>query len=528
MPAFAAPVPPDLDARLDVIFAKRISHDSPGCALGVRHGEFELQRAWGQADLERDVALTPQNMFNIGSVTKQVTAMAVLLLARDGKLALDDDVRKYVPELPVRERTITIDQLLNHTSGMRDFRGTDWILGRDVLPVTNADVLDYAARQRSLNHPPGESYSYTNTGYVLAALIVERASGQSLADFTRTRLFMPAGMQHTQWEEEPERLVPNRAAGYHQVEPPSDGKPARFAQRPTTRRTIGNGGVLSTVGDMLRWNAALSGDAFGPGLTAQLEQLARLRNGYVLDYARGIFIHEYRGLREVHHTGYTGTYSTRVSRYPQADLSIVLLCNGDGDDVDPRNIADLFLPDDQQAPAAPGSKATRTADLSAYSGVYRDPSSGDLTMLEFPKDAQLTGDRLAWEPITYVFDPAKPDRIVQELYGKISTWERLRAEPSTAASLGDYAGRYDSDELLGGFVVRLDGTQLSLSVHGLSFFTVPLQPVAQDVFLAQEIRMPVGFRRDAHGRIMSLTLSPSRLRGWTFERMNGAKERSQD
>ncbi|MEZ0472870.1 serine hydrolase [Luteimonas salinilitoris] len=521
--AFAASPPADLDMQLDAIFGQNISATTPGCVLGVRQGEFELQRAWGQADLERGVALTPDSVLIIGSVAKQFTAMAVLLLADDGKLALDDDVHRFLPELPERDPPITIDHLLSHTSGLRDFRATDWLLGRDVLPLTNDDVLAYAARQRELNHAPGASHLYTNTGYALLALIVERASGQSFAAFTRERLFVSADMRHTQWEDDPRQLVAGRAIGYAQAEPAGDGAPAGFVQMPSARRTTGHGGALTTAGDMLRWNAALSRDAFGSGLTAQLEQRARLRNGHTLDYARGVFVGEYRGLREVQHSGYTGTYTTWVGRYPEADLSIALLCNGDADEVDPHAIADLFLAESKRSSeAAQDTPATR-ADLSARSGVYRNMQTGDLAMLDFPHEVRLTNGRYVRGPVAYAFDPDRIGRIVQHLYGIASTWERLPAATPAAESLGEYAGRYDSDALLGGYDVRLDGQQLAMSVHGLSSIVVPLQPLARDVFLAQGIQMPVEFRRDGTGRIIALTLSPSLLRGLTFERLAGEK-----
>ncbi|NUS38777.1 MAG: serine hydrolase [Lysobacter sp.] len=504
-------------SALDALFARNVSAATPGCAVGVRRGHAELRRAYGQADLERGVPNTVDSVFNVGSVAKQFTAAAILLLADEGRLRLDDDIRRYLPELPDYGAPITVDDLLSHTSGLRDFRATDWLTGRDALAQNNADILAYAARQRGLNHAPGASHLYTNTGYVLLAIIVERVSGQPFADFTRERLFKPAGMARTAWQTDVQQPVPGLSLGYAQAEPAHDGKPGRFTQSTTARHVVGNGGLLSTAGDMLRWNAALQHDAFGPRLTTQLEQRAHLRNGFELDYARGVSVGTYRGLREVQHAGYTGTYTAWVGRYPEADLSIALLCNGDGDGVYGREVADLFLP----PTTPPETKAPQAdpVDLSAHDGLYRDTHDGRLALLAFPKDATLADGRYMQGPMAYAFDAKRPGQVVRHLYGRSATLVRLPAWTPAPAALKDYVGRYASDELLASYDVRLDGAQLVVSVRGLSDLTVPLQPKARDVFVAQGINLPVEFLRDRAGRIVRLSLSPDRLRPLAFDRV---------
>jgi CubicO group peptidase (beta-lactamase class C family) len=515
--AGTVPATPSAVAALDALFARHVSASTPGCAIGVRQGRMELQRSYGQADLEHGVANSVDSIFNVGSVAKQFTAAATLLLADEGKLRLDDDIREYLPELPDFGTPITIDELLGHTSGLRDFRATDGWTGRDALPQNNADILAYAARQHGLNHAPGTSHLYTNTGYALLAIIVERVSGQAFADYTRERLFEPAGMEHTSWQVDMQRPVPGLSVGYTQIEPARDGKPARFARPTTARHVVGNGGLLSTVGDMLRWNAALQRNAFGPRLTGELEQRARLRNGFEIDYARGLYVGRYRGLRELQHTGYTGAYSAWVARYPQADLSIALLCNGDGDDVYGREVADLFLP----AGTPPEAKAPQgdPVDLSSYNGLYRDARTQRLALLQFPKDATLVDGRYVQGSMAYVFDDRHPQRLVRSRYGNSATLVRLPAWTAAPAQLKQYVGRYTSDELLSTYEVRLDGTRLAISVRGLSDLTAPLQPVARDVFVAQGIGLPVEFQRDRSGRIVRLSLSPDLLRPLAFDRV---------
>lgn len=510
-------ISPETLSALDALFAKNVSRDTPGCVVGVRRGQTEVQRAYGQADLERGVANTTDSVFNIGSVSKQFTAAAVLLLANEGKLTLDDDVRKHLPELPDYGRPITIDQLLGHTSGLRDFRATDWLTGRDALPQSNTDVLAYAARQQGLNHAPGDAHLYTNTGYALLATIVERASGQSFAEFTRNRLFRPAGMVNTQWETDAQGLVPRRSIGYAEAEPASNGKPARFAMLLSARHVVGNGGLLSTVGDLLRWSAALQRNAFGQKLSAQLEQRARLRNGTELDYARGVFIGNYRGLREVQHGGFTGTYRAWLGRYPEAELAVALLCNGA--DIDAHALVDLFLPASQQTVPIEAPVVATTIDLSGHNGLYRSAEDGRLMRLDFPKDAEVSGNRYVQRVSEYSFDPAHPDAVLERYYGKAIVWTRLSPATADAAVLAEFVGRYTSDELLANYEVRLAGTQLVLTVQGLSDVSAPLQPAAKDVFIASGVDIPVEFHRDERGQVDGLVLSPARLGPLTFTRV---------
>lgn len=503
---------------------KDISDKTPGCAVGIQSKGAEVLRAYGQADLERHVSNSIDSVFNIASVSKQFTAAAVLLLTNEGKLALDDDVREYLPELPARERPITIDHLLSHTSGLRDFRFTDWMLGRDALPQHNKDVLAYAARQQSLNHAPGESHLYTNTGYVLLALIVERASGRTFQDFTRERLFEPAGMTHTQWEDDSRRVVDNRSFGYALLEPAQDGKPARFQQMPTARDTFGHGNLLTTVGDMQRWNAALSRNAYGPKLTVQMEEPARLLNGFVLDYARGVFVGEYRGLREVQHSGYNGNYTAWVGRYPEADMAVSLLCNGDGDNVNPRDVVDLVLPKDAPGrDSASRAPASRTTDLSAHSGVYRRVDNGQLTLWTFSKKAGMDGGRYVLGPDTYEFDPNHPARIVRRGYGNASEWVRVPEWKPPTATLSEFQGRFTSDELLAGYNVVFDGQQLTMTVLGLSELSASLQARVPDVFEAQGLPemegLLVEFKRDKDGRISGLAVAPDSLHELPFRKV---------
>ncbi|HET6206686.1 MAG TPA: serine hydrolase domain-containing protein, partial [Terracidiphilus sp.] len=196
--------PPDAAARVQQIFARFDAAQSPGCAVGVSLDDKPtLTAAYGYADLEHDVRITPDTVFEAGSVSKQFTAMAVLILARDGKLSLDDNVRKYIPELPEYQAPITIRHLLNHTSGLRDWGSLEAIAGwpRTTRAYTHDHVLEILSRQKALNYTPGAEYSYTNSGYNLAAILVTRVSGKPFAQFCKEQIFQPLGMTSTQWRD---------------------------------------------------------------------------------------------------------------------------------------------------------------------------------------------------------------------------------------------------------------------------------------------------------------------------------------
>jgi CubicO group peptidase (beta-lactamase class C family) len=258
-PATARAQAADTQAQVDRAFRQWSSAESPGCAVGVAHqGNVVLSRAYGMADLEHGIANTTATIFEAGSVSKQFTAGAILLLAQEGRLALDDDVRAYVPELPDHGAIITIRHLMTHTSGLRDWGSIAAIggWGRSLRTHTHDHVIDILARQRALNFQPGEQYSYSNSGYNLMAVIVARVSGMSFAEFSRRHIFEPLGMADTQWRDDHTRIVPGRSTAY------AFARGGWVIDRPI-ENVHGNGGLLTTVADLLTWNEALTHVRFG-------------------------------------------------------------------------------------------------------------------------------------------------------------------------------------------------------------------------------------------------------------------------
>jgi len=366
---------PPSAAAVDEIFA-RWSTTTPGCAVGVAiGGKTLLTKAYGMADLEHDVPNTADTIFEAGSVAKQFTAMAVLLLALDGKLSLDDPARKYIPELPDYGAPLTIRHLLNHTSGLRDWGSVAAIAGapRTTREYTHAHVLDIVSRQKSLNFPTGTQWSYTNTGFNLAAIIVARVSGMPFAQFSQTRIFTPLGMTRTSWRDDHTRVVKGRALAYASA---TDG----YHLDMPFENVHGNGGLLTTVGDLLKWNENFVSPVIGdrPLATAQMTA-GQFNDGRPLDYALGLFVGDYRGERNIYHSGSTAGYRAHLNRFPGTHTSVAVLCNAATGDAtrSASLVSDLYLPGlkpvtpTAPAPPTPAMTTPPTAtQLAEFSGAY--------------------------------------------------------------------------------------------------------------------------------------------------------------
>src|SRR5262245_35198761 len=257
----------DVHARVDTVFA-RFTTDTPGCALGVvRDGALVYGKGYGQASLELKVPITPATVFDIGSVSKQITAASIVLLAQQGKLALDDELRKLVSEVPEYRQKITLRHLLHHTSGLRDYVTLLSLAGAQEESVTtDGDALALVARQKGLNFAPGDDYLYSNTGYFLLSLVVKKASGTPLREFAQEHIFKPLGMSDTQILDDHTKVIAGKAASYAPVR--RGGYRAVMANWEQT----GDGAVQTTVGDMAKWDANFySGKVGGAALVREME-----------------------------------------------------------------------------------------------------------------------------------------------------------------------------------------------------------------------------------------------------------------
>lgn len=521
-------VDPSLAARVDEVFSEWSTDSSPGCAVGVtQNGETVLERAYGMADLEWDIPNTPETLFEGGSVSKQFTAAAVILLALDGTLSLDDDVRRWVPELPDYGHTITLHHLMTHTSGLRDWGSVASISGwgREDRAHDHDDVVDILSRQTRLNFEPGLEYSYSNSGYNLLAVVVDRASGVPFAEFSRTRLFEPAGMTRTQWRDSHRRIIRGRSSAYNRVgEGWEINRPVEFVH--------GNGGILTTVRDLGTWNQILTtGGPWGPEFLALMHRPGVLTDGSEIEYAGGLMLSPLENVQSVTHTGSTAGYRAYLGRFPEQGLSVAMLCNASNVSTGGSGgrVARAFLGDAVQQEPAPDYQAESAGfDLEPFVGLYREPLTGgplEITLRDGVLYARSTpllplsgsdfqvgnGDR------RYVFDRYGSTVVgfrVEDWQYSDRRYERVTTWTPSAAELNAFEGEYHSEDAETTY--RVTATESGLEIWQRPNNTFEVRPVYDDGF--QSGGRIVRFLRDGAGHVSELSLSIGRVYDMRFQR----------
>lgn len=450
------------DPRIDSIFAPWDRPGSPGCALGVlREGRLVYARGYGFANLDYHVPITPRVVFYSGSVSKQFTAAAIALLAAEGRIALDDDVRRYIPELPDYGRPITIRHLIHHTSGLRDIYVLMDLAGLRLEDVfTDDDALRLIGRQKGLNFAPGDEHLYSNSGYFLLAQLVKRVTGASLRVYAEEKLFRPLGMTRTHFHDEPGHVLEGRAISYQPA-----GDTAFRISYLTNFDKIGAGGLYTTVEDMAKWDANFyTGMVGGTALLDRLHERGVLTTGDTLAYAFGLTIGELRGLRTVRHSGSMMGFQAHFLRLPEQRFSAVALCN----------LGNI----------SPGALLDRVA------AVY-------------------LGDRMHAPPAraAAAFVPAQRARASGEAVAAL--------DPATMRAL---AGTWYSEEVDALYRVEPSGTGLVL-VRGTSG-VLPLRPLGDDTFRAGSLTLH--FARDGAGVATAFTVEAGRVRDIRFVRVADA------
>lgn len=378
--AGAAAIAPVSPPQVDAIFAPWDKPGSPGAALAVIHdGRIVYERGYGRANLEHEVAITPETVFYVGSVSKQFAAAAVALLARQGALSLDDDVRRHVPELPDYGRPITLRNLIHHTSGLRDYLALRDIAGESPDAVfDDRDVLALLTRQQALNFPPGSQHLYSNSGYFLLSVVVRRVAGKSLRQFAAENIFLPLGMKTAQFRDDHRMLIPQRADGYAPL-PRGEG----FRLSNPNFDVVGAGGVFMTVRDFLAWDENFHAPKVGDAaFITQLLTPGKLSDGQVLAYAFGLMVGTFRGQPIVEHSGAYGGFRAHVLRFPAQRFSVACFTNLAT--MEPgqlaRRVATLYIaphlttaenrPPAVAAPGTSGWKSATTREHRALAGEY--------------------------------------------------------------------------------------------------------------------------------------------------------------
>lgn len=453
----------------------------PGCAVGVSSRGLPVYfGAYGMADLESGIAISPATIFESGSVAKQFVAAAIVLLAIEGKLGLDEPARKYVPELPDYGTPLTIRHLLTHTGGVRDWGAVMSLtgVGRGQRVISQAVALDVTVRQRALDFTPGAEYSYSNSGYTLLTEIVERVSKQSLMDFTAERFFRPLGMTQSSWRDDYRRLVRGRAQAYD----PSD---SGWRLSMPFMNVYGNGGMLTTVGDWLRWNAALDARTLGAALVDSLEQRGVLNDGTQIPYALGVIVNRHGAHRTVSHGGSTGGYATFLTRYPDAGLSIAVLCNGSS--LRPTALANAIA--DEVLGPVPAEPALPRPAMSAE---------------ERARQTRTWRHLRTHMPLRTIAPPSAD-------YVAVAPWA------PTAAELAEFTGTWYSEEADATYAVVVEEGALVLRQRAGR--RAPLTPFDRDHFTVGEGGgFVVWFTRDASGRANVMHVGTGRARDVPFVR----------
>jgi CubicO group peptidase (beta-lactamase class C family) len=522
----AAQVPADAAQRVDEIFARWATVSSPGCAVGVtKDGLTVLERAYGMADLEHGVPNTTETIFEGGSLSKQFTAAAVMLLVLDGKVSLDDDVRDYLPEVPDYGTPITLHRLMTHTSGLRDWGSVAAISGwgREQRTHDHDDVLDIVSRQTALNFAPGHEYSYSNTGYNLLAMVVSRVSGMDFAEFSKRRVFGPLGMKSTQWRDDYRRIVPGRSTAYSALD---DG--AWEINRPI-EHVHGNGGILTTVGDLAIWNRALTeGRLEGQRFVELMHTQGRLNDGSEIVYAAGLMIDDFVGVPSVTHTGSTAGYRAFLGRYPEQGLGVAMLCNASNVSTGGMGgrVARVFLGD--AVVEVPEARATPVQEAERYAGLFRDPVTGDTREIRAVDGGLLEGRtplaavsegvlRVGSAEREYRFDADFASFAIEDWQYTDQRYERVEAWDPTPAELGTLAGTYHSEDAETTFVASVENGRVTLWQRPND--TRTLEPIYPDAFRADG--SIVRFHRGAGGAVTGLSLSLGRVYDMRFARVDG-------
>ena len=331
-----------LATKIDQLFAQWDKPDSPGCALVViKDGQTIYKRGYGVANLDYGIPISSKSVFNIASTSKQFTAMSIALLVREGKISLDDDIRKYLPEMPQYQSPITIRHLIYHTSGIREYSHLMQLAGIRFQDAADEEVIRIIVRQKGLNFKPGDEYLYSNSGYFLLAQIVKRASGRSLREFAEEKIFKPLGMVNTRFHDDSTEVIKNRATGYASR---TDGG---FSIEMTRSDHVGDGGLLTTIDDLILWDKIFYDHKLSGGwdLIRQFLTPGTLNSGEKIDYAFGMEVETYKGLNVFGHGGAFNGFNADMIRFPDQRFTVACLCNLSNIESGrlTRQVADIYL-----------------------------------------------------------------------------------------------------------------------------------------------------------------------------------------
>ncbi|MBK7090392.1 MAG: serine hydrolase [bacterium] len=539
MPLMAATNP---GASIDSICAPYSASGSPGCVIAVvKDGKTIFAKGYGLADLDNDVPMTVNSVLDIGSNTKQFTVTSILLLEEQGKLSLDDDLRKHIPEFPQYPWKITLRHLAQHTSGIRDYFDLLTLKGMGIgnnYPDEEYFKLIYS--QSELNFPPGEQHMYSNSGFILLAEVVRRVSGMPMAQFAQENILDALGMKNAVFFDDPYRIVKHRTSSYG---PFPDGG---YWSGASIATNIGDGGILSDVGDLAIWDANFYENKLGkkdPNLMRKLETRTVLNNGDTMVWALGLRHDENNGHHVIRHGGAYFGFRSEIARFPEQHLTVIVLANLATIEATglAYQVADLYLPralPKELADTSPAKFVTLSRPaLEAKAGAFRNPNTGTIWTIT-PNDTALsvatsTGFNFDLMPIsdneflptgialqgTVAYQKLPSGELTIEL--AIAGQQTARFQPfrvdTMPPNLDQYVGEYRCRELELTFVLSLEGDVLRFAEKGTTG-QIPAQPTIKDEFVAQGGQTQIRFERDENDRIHAMRLSLPRAKNILFER----------
>jgi len=521
---------------VDELFAEWDRSDSPGCVLGIIwNGRFIHARGYGMANLEYDVPITTKTVFRIASVSKQFTAACIALLVERGKLSLNDDVRIYIPELPKYDHPVRVKHLIYHVSGIRDYLELMSLTGRsDDDYYTAEDVLELLSKQKTLNFNPGERFLYSNSNYFLLGLIVERISGISLRRFADENIFKPLGMLNTHFHDDHTMIVKNRAVGY------SPRKGGGFRIDETNLDIVGDGGIFTTVEDLYIWDQNFYDNKLEGGrrLIERMLTAGTLKNGEKINYAFGLRIGSYRGLRIIYHSGSFAGFRTQLMRFPKFKFTIICLANSSS--INPtrlsKRIADIYLA--EHLGGVDESKFIKLPleKLKVRVGVFRGEDG--FTCKTYIENNELVleflGRRIRLKPLSEnqfksVNSPIDFNVEFGDCNGKSSTltlriedgkpeiFKAVKQVSPILSMLKEYVGEYFSEELETVYSLILRKSKLYFKYRNAP--KEPLKPTVKDEFTVDS--MSIQFMRKNGGRIVGFILNSRRAKHIYFKRIIG-------
>lgn len=529
---------------VDEIFTPWDSDNTPGASVAIlKDGKVIYKKGYGQANLEYDIPNTPSTIFHIASVSKQFTVFSVLLLEKAGKLSLDDDIRKYIPEVPDFGKTITLRHLASHTSGLRDqwnlLAMAGWRLD-DV--ITKEHVLKLVSRQKELNFEPGEEYLYCNTGFTLLAEVVARVSESSFAAFTQAKIFEPLGMKNTLFYDDHEKIVPNRAYSYY-----PDGND--YKKSVLSYANVGATSLFTTVEDLCLWASNFSTLQVGDqAIIDKMNTLAVLNNGKTFGGALGQFVGKYKGLNEIQHGGADAGYRSYLTRFPDQNLAVAVFSN-DAQFNSGRvahQVVDVYLKDKIQTPPKKkkpkveepaGDLVIAAKTLESYVGSYelqpgfviQVSKEGGLLKAKPTGQAEVKLAPLSETRFKVVGveaevefelgDGEKAKLLRLHQGGQQMEARRIKAFDPSTVQLSDYVGDYYSEELATTYHLVEQEGQLIAQHSRLS--DIVLTPSKEDAFSGNSWYFgQIVFTRDSGGKIIACQVSNGRVRNLLFEKKN--------